>query len=142
MSKSTKELKKEIKELKCQYNELSDYTNKIKADAVMDFVNMMIGAFDSGFVDKNNPNLSQIYQVARSHVRDSFHIEAPSIIEALGEVIAVSCGLIVKKKMIDWSKADIEKCVICESLFIHGDQYNEVDGELFCSEQCYLDRDD
>ena len=66
--------------------------NKIKADAVLEFVNLMIGAFDAGFVDKNNPTLSEIYQVARNHVKDSYGIESPNIIEQWGEESAIAAG--------------------------------------------------
>ena len=46
--------------------------NEIKAAAVKDFVNMMIGARESGFVDSSSCNLAQIHQVARNHIRDRY----------------------------------------------------------------------
>ena len=67
--------------------------NDIKAQAVMDFVNMMIGAFESGFVDKHNPTLSEIYQVARNHVRDNYDFDASNIVAAWGSETAKQCGL-------------------------------------------------
>ena len=67
--------------------------NEIKAKAVMEFVNMMIGAFNTGFVDKNNPTLSEIYQVARNYIKDSYGVEVPDIVQAWGEDLAKECGL-------------------------------------------------
>lgn len=67
--------------------------NQIKAEAVNEFVTMMIGAFESGFVDKNNPTLAEIHQVARHHIKDKYGIETPSIVEQWGEALARDCGL-------------------------------------------------
>jgi len=66
--------------------------NQIKADAINNFVSTMIGAFESGFVDKNNPTLSEIHQVARNHVKDNYDIELPNIVEQWGENVANDCG--------------------------------------------------
>jgi len=67
--------------------------NKLKAEAVINFVDLMIGAFESGFVDKNNPTLSEIHQVARNHVRDTYGEEYPPIDQRWGKELAKECGL-------------------------------------------------
>lgn len=72
--------------------------NKIKADAVLDFVGTMIGAFEAGFVDKNNPTLAEIFQVARNHIKDNYGIETENIIQVWGEQTAIECGLSVNKE--------------------------------------------
>lgn len=66
---------------------------QLKTDAVMSFVNLMIGAYDSGFVDTNNPTLAEIHQVARNHIKDSYGIDTPSIVEQWGVDVARECGL-------------------------------------------------
>ena len=68
-----------------------------KALAVMGFVNAMIGAFEAGFVEKNNPTLSEIYRVAQNHVKDNYNFEFPNIIDQWGSDIAKECGLEIKK---------------------------------------------
>lgn len=65
----------------------------IKAGAIKDFVNSMIGAFESGFVDKNNPTLSEIHQVARNHIKDNYGIETDNIVDEWGQELAEHCGL-------------------------------------------------
>ena len=67
--------------------------NQIKADAIMGFINMMIGAFDSGFVDKNNPTLSEIYQTGKNYCHDHLMIDVKNIVDAHGEDLARDCGL-------------------------------------------------
>ena len=66
--------------------------NQIKADAINNFVSTMIGAFESGFVGKNNPTLSEIHRVAHHYVNDNFKVELPTIIEQWGEDVAKQCG--------------------------------------------------
>lgn len=70
--------------------------NKIKSDAILSFVNMMIGAFDAGFVDENNPTLAEVYQVARNYVKDTYGVEFKNIIEMWGEDTAKAVGFISK----------------------------------------------
>lgn len=70
--------------------------NQVKAEAVMEFVNHMIGAFESGFVDKNNPTLSEIYRCAQNHVLDNYLTETKNIIELWGVDVATDCGLSIK----------------------------------------------
>ncbi len=67
--------------------------NKMKAGAVSEFVNMMIGAFESGFVDKNNPTLSEIFRVAQNHIADNYGVKTHNIDVVWGREIAEQCGL-------------------------------------------------
>lgn len=62
--------------------------DQMKADAIMEFVNMMIGAYDSGFTDRANCTLEEVYQVARNYIKDVHHVEAPHIVEAWGLELA------------------------------------------------------
>jgi len=72
--------------------------NQIKADGINELVSLMIGAFETGFVDTNRPTLAQIHQVARNHCKDAYGVELPDIVEQWGEEIAISCGLKLKGK--------------------------------------------
>ena len=71
-------------------------SDKEKAEAIMGLVELMVGAFVSGFVDKNNPTISEIYQVARNHVKDNYGIDYPSVVEAYGADTAIKLGLNVE----------------------------------------------
>ena len=69
---------------------------EIKAEAVIGFVDMMMGAFESGFVDRNHANLSELYQVARNHVRDEYGVNVDDIVKTYGIEFAKECGLKLK----------------------------------------------
>ena len=71
--------------------------NQIKADAVNEFVSLMIGALDGGFVGTNNPTLAEIHRVAQHHVNDRYGVELPSITEQWGKETAELCGLAKNK---------------------------------------------
>jgi hypothetical protein len=75
---------------------LFDDLKEIKAQAVMEFVNMMIGGFDSGFTSANNPNLNTIYRAAQNWVKDTYDAETKNIEDAWGEDTARECGLEIK----------------------------------------------
>jgi len=70
---------------------------QMKANAIMEFVNTMIGAYESGFVDRASCSLAEVHQVARNHVKDNYGIEMPSIAETWGGDTAKECG---------WTQAD------------------------------------
>ncbi|EOW9398404.1 hypothetical protein ACOBWJ_001206 [Vibrio cholerae] len=53
---------------------MSDVEKNIKASAVMDFVDMIRGAYDSGFID-NHPTNYDIYRSAQMHVKDRYGVE-------------------------------------------------------------------
>lgn len=65
---------------------------QIKADAVNEFVNNMIGALDHGFIDTPNCNLAQIHQAAKSHIKCMYGIDVPDIVETWGKKTARLCG--------------------------------------------------
>lgn len=53
---------------------MSDAERNIRASAVMDFVDMIRGAYDSGFID-NHPTNYDIYRSAQMHVKDRYGVE-------------------------------------------------------------------
>lgn len=67
--------------------------NQLKADGINELVSLMIGAFETGFVSKNNPTLAEIHQVARNHCKDAYGVGLPDIVEQWGEEIAQACGV-------------------------------------------------
>ena len=68
--------------------------NEIKAAAVMGFVNMMIGAFNANFVDKNNPTLAEIHRTAQNHIKDSYGVAVKNIEDEWGRDTAIDCGFV------------------------------------------------
>lgn len=67
--------------------------NQIKAAAVKEFVSMMIGAFESGFIDTPKLTLAQLHRVAQNHCKDSYGIDTPDIVAEWGEETSRECGL-------------------------------------------------
>lgn len=55
-------------------SEMSEVEKNIRASAVMDFVEMIRGAYCAGFID-NNPNNYDIYRSAQVHVKDRYGVE-------------------------------------------------------------------
>ena len=53
---------------------MGDAEKRIRASAVMDFVCMIRGAYDSGFID-NHPTNYDIYRSAQVHVKDRYGVE-------------------------------------------------------------------
>ncbi|MES2218398.1 MAG: hypothetical protein V4501_08295 [Pseudomonadota bacterium] len=73
-------------------SEKSTNENQLKSDAIMGFVDLMIQALDSGFVEINNPTLAEIHRVAESHIKDNYNIQVGSIIDRHGNDLAMECG--------------------------------------------------
>jgi len=67
--------------------------NKSKAEAIMNFVDSMVGAFDAGYVDRNHCTLSEIHTVAKHHVKDTYGVDQPNAVEKYGEKMAKDIGL-------------------------------------------------
>ncbi len=82
---------KQALELIKDLQEKQKEANKLKADAVMDFVNGAIGAFESGFIDKPVLNLQQLHRSAQHHCKDNYGIDTPLMTETWGEKIFEEC---------------------------------------------------
>lgn len=67
--------------------------NQTKANAVHEFVSMMIGAFESGFIDTPKLTLAQLHRVAQNHCKDCYGIETPDLTTEWGEETSKECGL-------------------------------------------------
>lgn len=63
----------------------ADASNEISANAVMEFVNTQVGAFESSFVDGNQISLYSMYRFAQHHVKDNYHAETKLMSEVWGE---------------------------------------------------------
>ena len=55
--------------------------NKLKSDAIMEFVNIQIGSFEAGFVEANEVSLYSLYRFAQLHVMDNYHEDIPMFSE-------------------------------------------------------------
>lgn len=71
--------------------------NEIKAEAVEQFVNTMIGALESGFVEEGPVTLAEIYLFMRSHAKDNYGHKSRSLTEAWGEDVADLCAIGINK---------------------------------------------
>ena len=65
---------------------------KIKAEAVMGFVNNMVAAFDAGFIDDSTLTISDIYQMACNHVSDNYSVSTKTLAEEWGSDVFLDCG--------------------------------------------------
>ena len=70
----------------------ADVVREMRAEAVRLFVDNLIGAFESGFIDSNTVSLAQLHRVMQTHVEDNYQIKVPHIREAWGEWVADNCG--------------------------------------------------
>ncbi len=55
---------------------VNEYENKIKASAVINFVQTITGAYCSGFID-NHPTVFDIHNAAVFHVKTNYSVEIP-----------------------------------------------------------------
>ncbi len=67
-------------------------TEQIKADAINEFVCVIIGAYESGFITQNYLTLHQLHNLTRAHIRSEFNIDLPNIVEQWGASTAKACG--------------------------------------------------
>lgn len=67
----------------------SEQISEIKAAAVMEFVNVQVGAFEACFVDTPETSLYSMYRFAQHHVKDNFGVIVPSMAERWGNDLAV-----------------------------------------------------
>ena len=65
--------------------------DKHKARVVMDFANMHVGAFDSGFVDGNTLTVYDVHRSAQNYVKDTFNVEVKGLADEWGELTAKEC---------------------------------------------------
>lgn len=59
--------------------------NRDKAEAIMIFVNRMIGAYEAGFIDRSYASLSEIYTAASDHCKDNYGLVPAELAEIWGE---------------------------------------------------------
>lgn len=65
--------------------------NDLSGNAVMEFVNNMVSAFDAGFIDNNKITIAEIYQMAKNHVKDNYNMDVKPMRETWGEEIYLDC---------------------------------------------------
>lgn len=61
---------------------------KPEAHAIQQFVDSILGAFESGFVSGNKIKLVDLYRVAQTHCEDNYSQSLPSLEEAWGKELA------------------------------------------------------
>lgn len=73
------------------YEELLSMMNNSKAAAVREFVNMMIGARESGFVQSSTPTLAEVHQVANWHIVERYGAEYLHLEDEWGKTVYNLC---------------------------------------------------
>ena len=81
----------------CNYSLIPQPTQQhteslLKSNAVSEFVNNMIGALESGFVEENTLTLAQLHRVMQHHCKDNYQVEIPDISDLWGSDVAKLCG--------------------------------------------------
>ena len=66
--------------------------NKIKAQAVQEFVEIMVGALEAGFIDTNTLTIYEAYRVAQNHCADKYGVEMPDMAAVWGDEVAKMTG--------------------------------------------------
>lgn len=70
---------------------MEDYQLKtVKANAIIEFVETMIGAYTSNFVESNWLSLGTLHAVARNTAKDQYGVEVPTLAQNYGEELAKS----------------------------------------------------
>ncbi len=59
--------------------------SELKAKAIMEFVNIQIGAFQANFVETNEVSLYSLYRFAQLHIMDNYNVEVESMTEKWGK---------------------------------------------------------
>jgi len=78
----------ENQNVKVQLNIGTKEGDELKAQAIMEFVNIQIGAFQANFAESNEVSLYSLYRFAQLHVMDNYNIEVESMTEKWGEEMA------------------------------------------------------
>lgn len=71
----------------------TEQLDKEKACAIMNFVDLMIGAFESGHTTTNTLTLAQLHRIAEIQCIDEYGVYFGSIENRHGEDVAKLCGL-------------------------------------------------
>lgn len=66
-------------------------------DAIENFVNTMIGALESGFVEEGPITLAEIYLFMRCHIKDNYGCEVEPLDKKWGKEIAELCSIGIEK---------------------------------------------
>lgn len=69
---------------------IKEYKNN-NAKIVMDFANMHVGAFESGFTSNNTLTIYDLHRTAQNYVRDTFQVNVKSLDEEWGELTSKEC---------------------------------------------------
>lgn len=80
--------KNRIEELEAR---LKAATNKSRAEAVMGFVNVQLGAFESNFIETNQVSLYSMYRFAQHHIKDNYGEDIKNLADVFSEEFANEC---------------------------------------------------
>ncbi|ELH9434902.1 hypothetical protein RQX57_004160 [Vibrio vulnificus] len=60
--------------------------------AVMNFVNVQIGAFEAGFIKTSDCTLFEMHKYARIHVKDNYNMETPNFSDTWSADMICHCS--------------------------------------------------
>ena len=86
--------KEKISPNRCEWVKSADAdsaVNAAAAKAIKGFVNSMIGAFYSGFVDSTTLTLAELYRIAQNHIKDNYNEDIPNMRETWGDEVYLDC---------------------------------------------------
>lgn len=66
--------------------------SEIITDGINDFINSIIAARESGFIDSSTATIAEFHRVAQNHVFDKYGINLPGLVEQWGKEVAKLCG--------------------------------------------------
>ena len=89
--------------------------NEMKAAAVMEFINVQVGAFEAGFVESNQLTLYSLHRFGQLHVKDNYGIEIKPMSESWGDHIAET-----SRGDSEQEKIEAEPEHDCQKFFING----------------------
>ena len=78
--------------------------DQIKADAIGELISIIIGSYESGFVDRASLTMAELHKIARNHVIDNYNIQLPTLDESWGLDLALELTAANQRYEIDSSK--------------------------------------
>jgi len=86
----------------------NELENNVKASAVMNFVEMIRGAYGAGFID-NNPTVYDIYRCAQNHVKDNYGIDTDNWDDDLAKESRAPSELEQLRKDLETAKSSLNQ---------------------------------
>lgn len=105
LHEENEQLKAEVERQKASFNSLAagkvygllGHIEKGAADGIEEFVNTMIGALESGFVEEGPITLAEIYLFMQCHIKDNYGRDVEPLASKRGKEVAELCAIGIKE---------------------------------------------